>query len=211
MITLHLLSILSVLAFPQGIVDAFVTPRTTPAIVSARRTSSGRAHTSIHALPPISLMVPSILTAEEVSEATAFTDEIDLFGDPTIQKMVGVFTVVVVLMIGFSALMGQMDSSIKNVVVDFERAMKKHYGKRWKKIDAQLKGLDPADRSVKLIKIMEDLQTKEPEFMAKVVQKMAAKVEDVEIVSEKKLPAKKAVSEETVPVEIEVVSEEKVP
>jgi hypothetical protein len=198
MITTHLLSILSILAFPQGIVEAFGAPRTTPAI---RRTSSpGRAHTSIHALPPISLMVPSILTAEEVSEASAFTDEIDLFGDPTIQTMVGVFTVVVVLMIGFSALMGQMDSSIKNVVVDFERVMKKDHTKRWKKIEAQLKGLDPADRSVKLFNIMEDLQTKEPEFMAKVVQKMAVKVEEVEVVSE-----------ETVPAKVEVVSEEKIP
>ena len=125
-----------------------------------------------YAIVPTTLWMPSILAAEEVSEAAAFKDEINYFGDPLVQGMVGVFGVVLLLLVGANVLLGQMDTAIEKVLVDFEATMKSSYPTRWADIREELDGLEGDDRKAKLIDIMEDIQKKDPEFMDRINQKM---------------------------------------
>ena len=120
------------------------------------------------------LSAPSLLLndALPISETEAFTDEIDLFGDPTIQLLLVGFGVVVTLAIGAKLYLNQMDEAIEKVLVEFENTMKGKYPSRWVSMEAKLDGLVEPERSQRLFAIMEELQASEPQFMAKVNSEM---------------------------------------
>jgi len=108
--------------------------------------------------------------SSDVSDS--FTDEVNLFGDPTIQAMVGAFGVVVLLLFVFNLLIGKMDNAIESVLLDFERVMSTKYSKQWSKIEKELEGLDEAARTKKLYEVMEEYKEQFPELMDKVNEDM---------------------------------------
>jgi len=119
--------------------------------------------------------VPTCLVSQSTGfdeESMAFTDEINFLDGP-ILTMLGIFGVVVVGLVVFKALAGQMDSAIEQVLVDFEATMKQSYPQRWQNdIRPQLDGLAGEARQQKLVQLMEEIQTTDPEFMGRVQQKM---------------------------------------
>jgi hypothetical protein len=172
-------------------VEAFVTPASA-SFVSMHRLGSDCGAVHVHHSPqPLQAfpLLPSFLTADAtmitpgdvVADVAiipdAFVDQVDLVNDPLIQKLVGIFGIVLLLLVGVNALLSQMDSAIENVLVDFERTMRANYPRRWYELEEEegLEGLDQIQRSVKLIAVMERLQTDDPAFMAKVNDKMATK------------------------------------
>lgn len=101
-----------------------------------------------------------------------FTDQINYLDGP-ILAMLGISGVVLVALVGFKLLTDQMDSAIEKVLVDFEGTMKESYPQRWQSdIRPQLEQLQGEARQQKLVQIMEELQSKDPEFMRRVEQKM---------------------------------------
>ena len=161
------------LSLLQGVIQGFLVPRNhhqfTLAKTNASSLTSLNRNVACHVFPPNSSLFPSLINAEETG---AFTDKIDYFGDPLIQTMFGGFGVILLLLVAANALLGQMDSAIEKVLVDFEEVMRESYPTRWVDISEQLDGLDSDERQAKLIQIMEDLQKKDPEFMERVNKKM---------------------------------------
>mmetsp|Transcript_10597 Transcript_10597/g.21374 ORF Transcript_10597/g.21374 Transcript_10597/m.21374 type:complete len:215 (-) Transcript_10597:3055-3699(-) len=154
-------------------------------------------HHELHILPPpvsstidsvhfndasasLSHHVSSMLVAaaQDIGIDEAFTDEIDLFGDPLVQKMVGAFGVVIVVLLAANALLGQMDGAIRNVLGDFEQAMRTRYASRWIEIEEELEGLgidsetESPERTEALMKIMERMEREEPAMMERVNAEM---------------------------------------
>ena len=82
------------------------------------------------------------------------------------------FGVIVLVLAGLKVLSGQMDDAIQNVLVDFEATMTRYYPQRWQVIAQDLAGLEGDERDVKLLALMEKLQGKDPDFMARVKKKM---------------------------------------
>eukprot|EP00957_Ditylum_brightwellii_P159076 12107017-Ditylum_brightwellii.AAC.1 len=67
-----------------------------------------------------------------------------------------------------------MDDAIEFVLEDFESTMKTYYKKRWVLIEEQLEDCkDEAERTEKLISIMEDMQRNEPALMERINRDMA--------------------------------------
>jgi hypothetical protein len=109
--------------------------------------------------------------ADEISVDQAFTDSIVSF-DGSVRNMVVGFGVVVLLLAGLKALTGQMDNAIQNVLVEFETTMTRYFPQRWDAIAAELTGIEGDERDIKLLALMEKLQEKDPDFMARVKKKM---------------------------------------
>jgi len=110
----------------------------------------------------------------------AFTDQIDLFGDPTIRSLLLVAGGIVVLLAGLSVLSKKVDDAIENVVGDFETVLRTspEFRSKWmNEIEPQLEVYDrEVDRDLKrkqkLFEIMEEMQQKEPALMEKINTKM---------------------------------------
>ena len=117
--------------------------------------------------------------AASVSEQEAFTDQIDFFGDPTIQNLFFAFGGFVLVLAGLSIVSQKVDDAIENVIVDFESVLKTNpeFRSEWQGIQAQLEEFDASadgelQRKQKLFEIMERLQEKDPALMAKINAKM---------------------------------------
>jgi len=130
--------------------------------------------------PPAVDATIAAATSDASSEA-AFTDQIDLFGDPTIQTIVLVFGGVVVLLAGLSVLSQKVDAAIESVIVDFETVLRTtpEFQSKWEEIELQVEeycnntvGDRDMKRKQKLVEIMEDLQEKEPALMGKISARM---------------------------------------
>ena len=122
---------------------------------------------------PLDLFPVSTTWLADELPADAFTDEIDLFGDSTVQLLVGGFALVVLLLVAAKSLLGQMDAAIESVLVDFENTMKRNHETRWTNIEKRLEPCaTPDERAQKLFEIMEKLQADEPEFMARLQDEM---------------------------------------
>ncbi len=147
---------------------AFITPASFVSRKSMNNLETLSLHTQLHShLSP----VHSFYVAVD-DEVSAFTDQIDYLDGP-VRTMLGVFGVVVVALIGFKLLTDQMDSAIQQVLVDFERTMQTSYPQRWQNdLRPALEGLEGDERQQRLMRLMEDLQRKDPEFMSRVQQKM---------------------------------------
>ena len=118
-------------------------------------------------------IIISASAESDVAFEDAFTDEVDLFNDPTIRLLLVGFGVFVVLAVVAKSLLNQMDAAIEKVLVEFETTMKSKYASRWVSIEAKLEGLEEPQRSQRLFEIMEGLQQSEPAFMEKVNRNMA--------------------------------------
>ena len=116
----------------------------------------------------------SLLTADDIGMDQAFSDSIVTF-DGAIRNMAIGFAVVVLLLAGLKVLTDQMDAAIEKVLVDYEATLKRFFPQRWERIAEQLVGLEGDERDIKLLALVEDLQEKEPAFMARVKEKMATK------------------------------------
>ena len=105
---------------------------------------------------------------------TAFNDSIMTFDD-SIRNMLLIFTVFVALLTGVKLLTGQMDQAIEQVLTEFESTMKRFYPQRWQVLAESLEGFEADARDIKLLSLMEELQSSDPEFMARVKEKMSQK------------------------------------
>jgi hypothetical protein len=120
----------------------------------------------------------AIAAASDASEV--FTDQIDLFGDPTVRTLFLVFGGVVVVLAGLSVLSKKVDDAIENVVGEFEVVLRSspEFKSKWEEIEPQLKQYDQEvdkalKRNQKLFEIMEEMQAKEPALMERINTKMA--------------------------------------
>lgn len=121
-----------------------------------------------------SISTPAIEVTTAATSAgieEAFTDEI-VFFDPTIQILAITSLVLILLAAAAKFFLNQMDAAIENVLVDFERTLKTKYASRWVSIENKLEGLVEPERAQVLFQIMEDLQEREPDFMAQVNRDM---------------------------------------
>jgi hypothetical protein len=118
-------------------------------------------------------LFPSALLADGNLPADAFTDEVNILGDPTIQAIVGSFVVLMALLVLVKNVLGEMDSAIEKVLVDFETTLREKHAPRWTNIEKRLESCKTEDeRAQKLFAIMEKLQAEEPEFMARLNAEM---------------------------------------
>ena len=122
----------------------------------------------------------SFIIADQDVVSSAIDGDVPVFADGinyldgTVLTMFGVFGVVVAILIGFKLLTDQMDNAIVQVVTDFETTMKQYYPQRYQN-DIQpllLEKKNTESKQETLVKIMEDYQTKDPEFMNRVKEKM---------------------------------------
>jgi hypothetical protein len=129
----------------------------------------------LHRVPsPRDLFPSSQWIADDVGMDQAFNDSIVSFDGPVRNMVIG-FGVIVLILAGLKVLTGQMDDAIQNVLVEFEATMKRSYPQRWQVITEELIGLEGDERDVKLLNLMETLQEKDPDFMARVKEKMSEK------------------------------------
>ena len=156
---------------------AFVSPKQPFSITT--NSNRGESLLTRHAfLPsPASIFIePSLLIStnenKDVAFEDAFSDNVDVFGDSTIQLIFIGFGVLVTLALVAKFFLNQMDSAIEKVLVDFETTMRNKYASRWVSIEAKLDGLDEPERSQKLFQLMENLQQTEPFFMDEVNKEM---------------------------------------
>ena len=150
----------------------FVVPGGTVPFYLAPSTFSSVSH-SLEPANPFSLPSHSVVVsvADDIPLEAAFQDSIS-FADSTIQTMGIAFGVAVLLLVGLKAASNQMDKAIQQVLIDFEATCKRYHPQRWSEIEQELQGLVGDERDVNLLKIMERIQEKEPEFMAKLKEKM---------------------------------------
>lgn len=113
----------------------------------------------------------SLWIADDISVDQAFTDSIVSFDGPVRNMVIG-FGVVVLILAGLKALTDQMDNAIQNVLVEFEATMTRYFPQRWEAIAEELTGVEGDERDIKLLALMEKLQEKDPDFMARVKKKM---------------------------------------
>lgn len=154
--------------------------------VSQSMLSSSSTRSSLHALTPSfhdvdissalssatqSSMALIAAGADDIGLEDAFQDSIS-FTDGPVGVLVASFAVFVVLAVGFKAVMSEMDGAIEKVLQDFEASLKRYYPKRWESIEENsLAGLSGDERDIKLLKVMEELQRDEPEFMTKLANR----------------------------------------
>lgn len=119
----------------------------------------------------------AIAAASDASEVV--TDQINLFGDPTIRTLFLVFGGFVVVLAGLSVLSKKVDDAIEKVVGDFESVLRTspEFRSKWEEIEPQLKEYDnevdkALKRKQKLFEIMEEMQVKEPTLMERINTKM---------------------------------------
>lgn len=121
--------------------------------------------------------------AEGAISASAFSDQIDYFGDPTVRILFLVFAGVVLLLSGLSIVSQKVDDAIESVIVDFESVLKTdpEFRSTWQDVQVQLEAYDAAEsdemllkRKQKLFAIMEELQETEPALMSRINSKMEA-------------------------------------
>jgi hypothetical protein len=131
---------------------------------------------SLQNVSPMRLSMPlsSLMISDTITTDTAFSDSIVTFDD-SVRNMIIVFTVFVALLTGIKLLTGQMDQAIEQVLIEFESTMKRFYPQRWQVLAESLEGLEGDAREVKLLSIMDELQSSDPEFMARVKEKMNQK------------------------------------
>mmetsp|Transcript_36092 Transcript_36092/g.52867 ORF Transcript_36092/g.52867 Transcript_36092/m.52867 type:complete len:201 (-) Transcript_36092:158-760(-) len=117
----------------------------------------------------------SLLSLDSMNDVSeAFTDEVNITEDPIIQLMLGGFALISIVLITLTLLSSKMDDAIEFVLEDFESTMKTYYKKRWVLIEEQLEDCkDEAERTEKLISIMEDMQRNEPALMERINRDMA--------------------------------------
>ena len=122
-----------------------------------------------------SLLATAAADSEEtpVDLSDAFTDQVDLWGDPTIRLLLGGFTIVVIVLFVMKQIVSQMDAAIEGVLGDFERTLKQNHPAKWASIKKQLLALTEEARAQKLFQIMQELEQTEPQFMKQVQQQMA--------------------------------------
>ena len=109
--------------------------------------------------------------ASPVAFEDAFQDQVNLLDGP-IPIMLGVFGLVIVILAGLSFLSSKVDDAIYQTLKDFEATVRQYFPQKWQQIETQLENLSGEERDIKLLKIMEDMQEKEPEIMMRVRQKM---------------------------------------
>ena len=118
-----------------------------------------------------SSMVLIAAGSDDIGLEDAFQDSI-AFTDGPVGVLVAAFAVFVVLAVGFKAVMSEMDGAIEKVLQDFEANLKRYYPKRWEAIEeTSLAGLSGDERDIKLLKVMEELQRDDPEFMTKLANR----------------------------------------
>lgn len=164
-----------IVALYLGTASAWVTSSATTGRLSLGAPTSKTllVPTTLHAQlqPQFSSWVVAALD----DEASAFTDQIDYL-DGSIRTLLGVFGLVMLALVGIKVVTDQMDNAIEQVLVDFETTMQKSYPQRWQNdFRPVLENLDGAEREQKLLKLMEELQSKDPEFMNRVQEKMKIK------------------------------------
>ena len=122
-----------------------------------------------------SLLATAAADSEEtpVDLSDAFTDQVDLWGDPTIRLLLGGFTIVVIVLFVMKQIVSQMDAAIEGVLGDFESTLKQNHPAKWASIEKQLLALTEEARAQKLFQIMQELEQTEPQFMKQVQQQMA--------------------------------------
>ena len=77
-----------------------------------------------------------------------------------------------VLLVGLKATMTQMDEAIEKVLVEYESTMTRFFPQQWKTIADKLDGFEGDERNVKLLALIEDLFSKDPDLMSRVKQKL---------------------------------------
>ena len=159
-----------------AITTAFIHPKQTFSITTNVKKDSSLL--KYHAFLPSSTSIiaePSLVVSSNnnnVAFEDAFSDNVDVFGDSTIQLLFIGFGVLVILALAAKFFLNQMDSAIEKVLIDFESTMKEKYASRWVSIEAKIDGLNEPERSQKLFQIMENLQQTEPFFMEEVNKEM---------------------------------------
>ena len=118
------------------------------------------------------LLVAATTSGEgDIGLDEAFQDTIS-FTDGPVGVLVAAFAVFVILAVGLKTVMSEMDSAIEKVLEEFETSLKRYYPKRWETIEeTSLAGLSGDERDIKLLKVMEELQREEPEFMTKLANR----------------------------------------
>lgn len=172
---------------PMTGIDAFVAishimPFRTEAtikILQSTRAASGShlfAGRTVHEFVCSTALVAVDEIATPSSFDDAFQDQINFLDGPVL-IMAGIFGVVLVLLAVLSFLSSKVDDAILQTLRDFEKTMRTYYPQRWKEIEAQLKvasnkNRPDAERDIRLLQIMEEIQEKEPEFMKVVRERM---------------------------------------
>lgn len=121
-----------------------------------------------------SVLISTSIDGTDVALEDAFTDQIDILGDSTVQLLVAGFGIFILLALIAKFFFNQMDDAIEKVLVEFESTMKNKYESRWVSIESKLKGLNDVERSQKLFEIMNSLQDAEPDLMEKVNKDMGS-------------------------------------
>jgi hypothetical protein len=128
-----------------------------------------------------SMMVAAAENAAQdvVAFDDAFTDSVN-FVDGTTTILIAVAAVVAATLVGLKVVSQKMDEAISQVLLDFESTMKQRYPSRWKTIEDEelmmsvdggpLLGGD--ERDIKILKVMEELQENDPEFMLLLKEQM---------------------------------------
>jgi hypothetical protein len=119
----------------------------------------------------MSMFVADATTNTDAAFDDAFTDSVNVV-DGTTGILIGVAVVLAALLYGLRALTTQMDEAIGQVLLDFESTMKQRHPSRWTKIVEELTDLKGDERDIKLLKVMEEMQEKDPEFMLLVNEQM---------------------------------------
>lgn len=131
---------------------------------------------------PLSQFLPSILTSyDETSPEEAFQDQVslsDLTSDPSLQTAFAVSAIAIVLLFVAKAIVTNMDEAVQKTAMDFDRAMKLKYAKKWRMFmeeEEELTGVidreeRELDRIQKIVEEMERLQNEEPEFFERVMR-----------------------------------------
>eukprot|EP00977_Amphora_coffeiformis_P014259 scaffold3946_cov177-Amphora_coffeaeformis.AAC.22 len=121
----------------------------------------------------MTLVVATEADTTTVPFDSAFQDEINFVDEP-VKIALAVFGVVILILTVLSALSSKVDDAILQTIRDFETTMKTYYPGRWKRIEDEIQsqGLTGDERDIKLMKIMEEIQEKEPAVMTEIRQKM---------------------------------------
>ena len=148
---------------------AFITPTVSPRATVASRMNAFPDFPSV--LSSAGEDIAAVVDRADIPVEEAFQDTIS-FTDGPVGVLVAAFAVFVVLAVGFKAVMGQMDSAIEQVIADFESTMKQFYPERWEEIEqSSLEGLEGDARDIELLRVMEELQQKDPAFMSQVADR----------------------------------------
>jgi hypothetical protein len=162
--------------------DAFVIQRRVPVVTSASAAavySACKAPSFLKALPEAlrlfdagcAIRSSQLLLTEATGDnellQDAFQDSIS-WTDGPVRTLGLAFVAVVLLLVGYKALIESMDSAIVQVVTATEVVLKRYHPQRWAKIEEELQGLTGDDRISKLIDITDRMEEQEPELWSQV-------------------------------------------